>query len=269
MGYSMIHVSELNIFPVKSFQGMSVQSCFVDDFGPQWDRRLMLINESGRFVTQRQLPLMSQMSASITGQVLTLTSPSSTFSLDLPSLELLDKSITVQVWNDSVHALLLTNEVNQWLSNELKTNIRLCFISSNTLRQVDLDYAKLGDKTGFSDGFPFLIMSQASLDFLSQQVGFELSSQRFRPNIVVSGCDAFEEDTWKSIVINGISFDIVKPCSRCVIPTIDPKTSIKQPEVMQVLLKHRKKDKAVYAGQNMIHRGQGQISVGDLVNVVN
>ena len=91
---------------------------------------------------------------------------------------------------------------------------------------------------------------------------------RFRPNIVVSGCEAFAEDTWKKIAINGIEFDVSKPCSRCVIPTIDPATAVKQPDVMQVLLKQRKIGKKIYFGQNLIHRGTGTLSVNDHVEIL-
>ena len=85
----------------------------------------------------------------------------------------------------------------------------------------------------------------------------------------MSGCEAFEEDQWKKIKINGIEFELVKPCSRCVIPTLDLSTSQKQPDVMQVMLKHRKQGKHVMMGQNAIHRGLGVIKMGDVVELIN
>ena len=112
------------------------------------------------------------------------------------------------------------------------------------------------------------MMSEASVEFLSDQLGRELAIERFRPNIVFSGCDAFAEDQWKKIVINGIGFDIVKPCARCVIPTLDLETSEKQADVMRVMMKHRKQSDGVMVGQNAIHRHTGVLQVGQVVEVV-
>ncbi len=144
----------------------------------------------------------------------------------------------------------------------------MCFMDEDTHRQVDLEFAQQGDRTGFADGYPFLILSEASIGFLSDKLGRELAIERFRPNIVVSGCDAFAEDEWKKIVINGVEFDIVKPCARCVIPTLDLETSEKQVDVMQAMMKYRKQGKAVMMGMNAVHRQTGVLQVGQTVAVV-
>jgi uncharacterized protein YcbX len=141
-------------------------------------------------------------------------------------------------------------------------------MDEDTHRQVDLDYSEKGDRASFADGFPFLILGEKSVGFLSEQLGRELAIERFRPNIVISGCDAFAEDEWKKIVINGIEFDIVKSCARCIIPTLDLETSEKQTDVMQVMLKYRKQGKEVMVGQNAIHRQTGMLKVGQTVEVI-
>lgn len=267
-GIMSIHVSQLFIYPVKSLQGISLESISVHDFGPKWDRRFMLVDDTGRFITQRQCPSMSQVPVVLQDNTMFIGEAENQISVQLNELNALSVMSEVSVWNDQLTAKVLPKNVNDWISNKLNRSARLCFIDDATHRQVDLEFAKKGDKTGFSDGFPFLILSEASLAFLSNEVGFNLDAMRFRPNIVVSGCEAFAEDQWQAIEINGIEFDIVKPCSRCVIPTINPATSEKQPEVMQVMLKHRKKGKQVYVGQNAIHRGIGELRIGDRVKIL-
>jgi uncharacterized protein YcbX len=175
---------------------------------------------------------------------------------------------SVKVWDDQLDGQLLDGQINQWLSEQLKQSVQLVYKHENTHRQVDLEYAKKGDETGFSDGFPFLLISQSSIDFLQSHLDVSISMERFRPNISVHGCEPFEEDSWKRIAINDVEFELVKPCSRCVIPTIDLETGEKQNQVMQVMLEHRKRGKNVYVGQNLIHRGVGEIRVGDRLEVL-
>lgn len=263
-----IQVSQLFHFPVKSFKGTGLHQMTLDAFGPQWDRRFMLVDPNGRFVTQRQCPLMGQISACVMNEYLTLTFGNEKKVLNLAGIDQFQQFKFVKVWDDEVNARLIEGDISTWLSDILKREVTLCFMDADTHRQVDLDFAQLGDRASFSDGFPLLIVSQASIDFLSKELGRELSVERFRPNIVVSGCEAFAEDTWEKIVINGIELDIVKPCSRCVIPTLDLNTSEKQPDVMQVMLKHRKQGKKVMMGQNALHRGLGILEVGCEVEVV-
>jgi uncharacterized protein YcbX len=263
-----IHVSQLFHFPVKSLKGTQLNQMTLDAFGPQWDRRFMLIDSNGRFVTQRQCPLMGQISVSILDDQLTLKYQAQEAGLDLATLNQFDQFQLVKVWDDEVNARLIEGDINAWLSDILQRDVTLCFMDADTHRQVDLEFAQLGDRASFSDGFPFLIISEASVAFLSDELGRELSVERFRPNIVVSGCDAFAEDNWKRIAINGVEFDIVKSCSRCVIPTLDLNTSEKQPDVMQVMLKHRKQGKKVMMGQNAVHRGLGVLEVGQVIEVL-
>lgn len=260
-----LQVSQLFHFPVKSFKGISLDQMEIDQFGPKWDRRFMLVDNTGRFVTQRQSALMGQIQASVENNVLNLGYAGEQKTINLPEITQYEQYKTVTVWGDDVNARVIDGDVNSWLSDILQRDVQLCFMDSDTHRQVDLDYAQPGDQTSFADGFPFLIISQASIDFLSNELGRTLSAERFRPNILVSGCEAFAEDQWKRISINNIEFDIVKPCSRCVIPTLDLKTVQKQPDVMQVMLKHRKQGKKVMMGQNALHRNKGVLSVGQEV----
>lgn len=228
----------------------------------------MLVDQSGRFLTQRQCPTMGRIAVKVTGEQLCLKHGSVKKFLNLGKLHQFDEHRSVRVWKDEVNARVIRHDINQWISAILQRDVVLCFMHEDSHRQVDPEFARQGDRASFVDGFPFLIMSEASVGFLSDQLGRQLSIERFRPNIVVSGCGAFAEDEWQKIAINGIELDIVKPCARCVIPTLDLETSAQQVDVMQVMLKYRKQSKGVMVGQNAIHRQTGLLQIGQAVAVL-
>lgn len=263
-----VSIQQLYYHPIKSLGGISSSSLIIEAFGPKNDRQMMVVNQGGKFVTQRQKPIMSQIKVEDLGDSLTLNLDEESVSVKWPDFSEHKEAQLVRVWDDELEGQLIHGDVNAWLSKHLNQNVQLVYKHVDTHRQVDLDFAKKGDQTGFSDGFPFLLISQASIDFLQSKLDFPISMERFRPNISVSGCEPFEEDTWKRILINGIEFELVKPCSRCVIPTIDLNTGEKQKEVMQVMLEHRKRGKNVYVGQNLLHRGVGEISIGDEIEIL-
>jgi uncharacterized protein YcbX len=138
---------------------------------------------------------------------------------------------------------------------------------------VDLGYAQQGDRTAFSDGFPLLLISQASLDDLNSRLTQNqqqpVTMNRFRPNLVVSGCEAFAEDGWKKIRIGEITFRIVKPCSRCVIPNIDIETAERGNEPARMLASYRKRDNKIFFGQNVIAENEGELTIGMPVENIN
>ncbi|WP_436872702.1 MOSC domain-containing protein [Acinetobacter haemolyticus] len=263
-----MHVSQLFHYPVKSLRGNALTEMEIDSFGPKWDRRWMLVDHEGRFITQRQCAIMGQISVEVFAETVRFEFQGDevTLSLEEAQGQVDDRLITV--WQDQLQGNRIDHPVNQWFSQILGREACLVFMPQRTLRQVDLEYAQQGDRVGFADGFPFLIIGEASVEFLAEKVGFPLDVQRFRPNIVISGCEAFAEDHWKQIQIGEIKFDLVKPCSRCVIPTIDLKTSQKQPEVMQAMLAYRKQGNKVMMGQNALHRGIGAISLGQEIQIL-
>ncbi len=263
-----IHVSKLFYYPIKSFPGIACEQLNINSWGPFRDRRLMLVDEQGACITQRQCRIMALISVSDDEESLTLVYEGREISLAWSKLcqTTLNKSVTVL--GDKVIGQMVSGEINDWLSQILQRKVNLAYMADDTHRQVDLAYAPLGTRTGFSDGFPFLIVSQESITSLQQELTFELDVRRFRPNIVLSGCDAFSEDEWKIISINHIEFELVKPCARCIIPSIDLKSGLIQKEVMQVMEVHRKKDNQLYLGQNALHRGQGSIEVGHRVEII-
>ena len=158
------------------------------------------------------------------------------------------------------------DEAAHWLSQYLNVPCRLVFMPESTRRSIDADYSGVSDTVSFADGFPILLISEASLAELSTRLKRPVSMSRFRPNIVISGCDAFAEDGWKSIRINEVEFSVAKACARCSMPTIDQNTAEIDREIMTGLAEFRRaKDKQIYLGQNLINQGEGTIHVGDEV----
>jgi uncharacterized protein YcbX len=265
----MIKLTEINIYPVKSMAGITLQSSAIDAMGLQYDRRWMVVSPTGKFITQRSHPQMALIQPHLNGGQLTLSS----FGLDDHIVPLADANSprkTVQVWNDTVQAQHLSAETDHWLAHTLGEPCHLVYIDAQEVRQCDLSYAKQGDRTGFSDGFPLLLISQASLDDLNAKLNETVTMQRFRPNLVVSGCEAFAEDTWQSMQINTLSFHIVKPCSRCIITTVNPQLGfVNSPEPLQTLATYRKVDNKIYFGQNVIHQQTGHIHLGEGILIKN
>jgi len=174
----------------------------------------------------------------------------------------------VMVWADSCAALDAGDEAASWLSSLLGKPLRLCYMPEQTHRQVDMQFGQQGDRVSFADGFPFLLCNTASLQLFSAGLGREMDILRFRPNIVISGAEAFAEDNWQRIRIGDIEFDLVKPCARCAIPTVNLVDASREADVFTMLRKLRQRGDEVYFGQNMIHRGQGNIRLGDEVKIV-
>lgn len=272
---SSCYVSDLFYYPIKSFKGISVDSALVDDFGICNDRRFMLVNDEGMFITQRTHPQLSQLSASLkqspSNSILSLT----IFSGDMGVLNfdieefrrLSENQSKVVIWNDSVAAIVLKNKQTERLSEFLDINVRLGYMPDSSFRQVDRQYFSEDKRVSFADGYPFLLTSEVSLSDLNSRLVKPIPMTNFRPNVVISGgISAFAEDDWKRMTIGDISFELVKPCSRCVMTTINPlgvKSEDKEP--LKTLSKYRKNEFGICFGQNLVHLSQGEIRKGDLV----
>lgn len=261
-----VYVSQLNIYPVKSLRGISMTTMRIARKGPCFDRHWMLIDEKGNFLTQRKLPRMALIDTAINESTLTLTYQDKQFDLpiELPRLP----SQKVSVWRDVVEVCDLGDGVAGWLSSILDKPCRLVVMSPEYERQVDLNYGRQGDIIGFADGFSVLLIAEASLEDFNRHLSNKITMQRFRPNIVVAGCEPFAEDSWQKLCIGDLVFDVAKPCTRCVIPTIDPNTADRSPEIWHALQDYRQKDGKVFFGQNLIHRAEGEIKVGDTVEIL-
>ena len=266
---SSIRVSQLNIYPVKSTRGLSLSDLCIGPLGPHMDRRWMIIDaDNGHFITQREHSRLCLVGATLSGTALTLTAPTLDPLLVSQQQSQSGSSRQVKIWQDWVEAFDCGDQAAQWLSSFLKTSVRLVFMADDCHRLVDQNFSQQSECVSFADGFPILLISESSLEDFNQHIDSPIHMNRFRPNIVVSGCAAYAEDHWQTIQIGLLSFELVKPCSRCVIPSIDPQTANKQVEISKALAKHRRRDGAVYFGQNLVANEQGIISVGDQVTVL-
>lgn len=267
----MLSLSGLYRYPLKSGRGEALQRSAVDGLGLHGDRRWMLVDaDNGRFITQRLLPQMSQLSALYDARGgLTLSAPGrDDLSVALPDPE--QDLRGVIVWRDSLRVPDAGDAAAAWLSDLLGKSCRLVQVPEGRTRQVDTAYAQRGDHVAFADGFPLLLIGQASLEDLSQRVGQPLSMLRFRPNLVVTGSEPYAEDSWKRIRIGEVEFDVAKGCSRCILTTIDPQTGERnaQREPLATLKTYRERDGDVFFGQNLLPRGVGELQLGMTVEVL-
>ncbi|MCY4044456.1 MAG: MOSC domain-containing protein [Cellvibrionales bacterium] len=262
-------VADCWVHPIKSLAGFKVPRLTFDQKGPEEDRRFMLVDDRGKFVTQRQKSQLSQVNVQPEPSAYLLTSPDGTNTLRLNKIGAEGKRIPSRVWEDALDLYDQGDEAARFFSTICEQSVRLVYQSAACQRSIDPDYDNANREVSLADGFPVLLINQASIDVLTNDYGRLILPERFRANILVSGLDAFEENTFREITIGEQVFEVVKPCSRCVIPTIDPKTGIKEPKVWQTLKKHcLGEDGQIYFGQNLIPKNRSQVRQGDAVFVV-
>ena len=259
-------LGEIILYPIKSVGGISVKQWPVVKTGLLYDRQWMLIDEHGQFLSQRKLPKMALIKTAIQDDQLMVSAPTMTdLSIALKPAE--GEWLEANVWEYTGQARSVSAEVDQWFSQFLELPCRLVYHPEESLRSVDPDYALDTDSVAFSDGFPFLLVSENSLNVLNESAQLNLTMARFRPNLVVTGCKAYAEDAWREIRIAEIDFRLPKPCSRCSIPAIDPDTALIEKAPLTALNNTRKWQNKVYFGQNAIHNQTGFLSVGDEVHI--
>lgn len=262
----MSFVDNISIYPIKSAAGIDLSVSWVDNFGLSFDRRFVLSDPNGKFITARTDPTLCLVQVHITPDGIMLNAP------NMPSLKVSysvfsEQYQSVTVWNDSIEAQHCLAQYDMWFSQYLGRPCQLMFFGEKSQRKVE----KFSNSVAFADGYPLLLISQASLNDLSSKAGMELSMKRFRPNIVVNDTDAFEEDSWEHIRIGEVEFELVKPCSRCVFTTVEPSTGQfhHQKEPIKTLASYRQVEGGdVMFGQNLVPLNQGSIKQGDKVEVM-
>jgi len=259
-----IRLTGLNIYPIKSARGIPLDASPVDEFGLRYDRRWMVVDESGVFLSQRSHPRLALVAPALRDGTLEVTAPG------MPQLELpLHPSQTVttqvRVWDDVCLATWLGEPAAHWFSEFLGTGCSLVYMAETVIRPADPTFAPPPARVSFADGFPFLIISQESLADLNGRLSHPLPMNRFRPNLVVAGGEAFAEDSWKKIEVGGVRLRMVKPCGRCVVTTTDQATAARGTEPLRTLATYRKVDGEVTFGQNAVHESTGGLRIGDPV----
>jgi len=263
----MIQVSGLFIYPIKSCGGRAVESATLDAKGFVDDRRFMIVDDAGCFLTQRELPSLALISPRSDADTLSLTAPGMT-PVSIPIVRGPGNE-TVTVWDDTCSAIDQGDVVGAWLSAFLAARCRLVRLADDTVRRVDPTYATSpDDEVSFADAYPLLLIGEASLADLNGRLDAPLPMNRFRPNVVVSGSEPYAEDTWRSIEIGDVRAQVVKPCVRCVTTTVDQATGDRGKEPLRTLATYRKGPRGVMFGQNVIHTTAGTINVGDDLRVI-
>lgn len=264
----MLTVSELYIYPIKSLGGIALNSALLIERGFKYDRRWMLVDANNQFLTQREVNAMAFLKAQLGEQGLLITNISKPGEEVLVPFEpTVAETEMVDVWSSRCRGQRVSDEVDAWFSKQLGFACKLFFMPDTTRRYVDGRYAHNKEITSFTDGYPLLLIGQASLDDLNSRLEEPLPMNRFRPNIVFTGGTPFEEDYLKHFDINGIPFFGVKPCARCVMTTINQQTAEKAKEPLKTLSTYRLKNKKILFGQNLLHQGTGIISIGDTLTV--
>jgi hypothetical protein len=265
-----MHLSEINIYPIKSLKGISLNEAKIEDRGLSFDRRWMLVDEDDKFLTQREFPKMATLTTEIYDDHLKVVNGGA--ALEIPHEAGSDVTASVTIWNSTgLKAEVYDSSVNRWFSERLGAACKLVRMPDATKRIVNPNYAvrKHEDTVSFADGYPFMLISESSLTDLNSRLEAPLPMNRFRPNFVVSGSDAFAEDGWKKIRIGETVFHVVKPCERCVITTIDQTRGEKGKEPLKTLNTYRSFDGKVLFGQNLIAESAGSvIKIGDEVEIL-
>lgn len=265
----MIELTQINIYPVKSCKGMTVTRAALTPFGLLNDRRWMAIDANGSFLSQRTIPRMALIEPLLTGNSLVLKAPD-TETIEIP-IELSTKSTrTVKIWDDVCSAQDCGDGIAQWFTKFLRIDSRLVMMGSTFDRSVTAKYSKHRDLVSFADAFPLLLISSASLHDLNERLDLPIPMNRFRPNLVVSGCEPYAEDHWKRFKLGELSFDVSKPCARCTVPTVDQTNGTKGKEPLITLSTYRKgNNNDVFFGQNLINEQKsGELVLGMEVSVL-
>lgn len=262
-----IRLTQLFVYPLKSGRGIRLDEAAVDTTGLLHDRRFMVVDEEGVFLTQRQDPRLTLIVPAMEGDRLRLAAPGME-DLVLPLEPEGHADVRTRVWEDVVDALAVGAHADDWMSTFLGSPRRLVHFPRDGVRPVDPEYARKGDRVAFADGYPFLLANEASLEDLNRRMDARLEMERFRPNLVVAGAGAFAEDGWREIRIGEVPFRVVKACARCAITTVDPATAAVGHEPLRTLAGYRRRNGKVMFGQNAVHDGSGMLRTGDAVRVL-
>lgn len=253
----------IHVYPIKSLGGHPLATARLTDRGLEHDRRWMLVDDAGTFQTQRELGAMACLHTAPADDGFRVTDLRDGSSLELPWTIVNGVDHRAVVWSDAVRTWRGEAAWDHWFSERLKRRLHLVYMPDAAKRRTDGRYAK--GLTSLSDGFPYLIVSQASLDDLNARLGSPVPMDRFRPNLVIDGGVAFQEDDWTTIRIGHATFQLVKPCARCVVVTTDQRTGERGKEPLRTLATFRGARNKVMFGVNALGDADGMVRVGDLV----
>ncbi|WP_205957407.1 YcbX family protein [Pantoea stewartii] len=265
----MITLSRLFIHPVKSMRGLQVSHAWAANSGLTFDRIFMVTEPDGTFITARQFPEMVQFTPAVTPEGLFLQAPDGSQSL-IRFADFTQTEAPTEVWGNTFTARIAPEAINQWLSAFFPRPVQLRWTGPQPSRRVKR-FTEV--PLGFADGYPYLLVNNASLGDLQQRCPASVRVEQFRPNLVVSGAPAWDEDNWAEITVGQVHFAVPKPCSRCVFTTVSVENGQKHPDgqplaTLQGFRTAQDGSGDIDFGLNLIALNSGIIRVGDDVKVV-
>lgn len=257
----MIRVASLHLYPIKSLGGLALASSEVEPRGLRLDRRWMLVDEEGVFLSQRTIERMALFRVQVSDSGLTVTGPSGE-RFEVPH-DPVQERLTVRVWQSEVEAVRVSDEADAWFTAEMGQSARLVYMPDETIRTTHPDFSQPGDHVGFADALPVLVAGEASLADLNARLEVPIPMNRFRANIIVSGSEPYAEDTWTGFTLGGVRFRHAKSCGRCRVTTTDQETAVVGKEPLKTLATYRRRENSVIFGTYYIPETWGRIAVGD------
>ncbi len=272
-GPALASLASIHIYPLKAARGLDLRESLVEPWGLEGDRRWLLVDKAGRFVSQREEPAMARVTVRHSGDGLTVSAAGrQTLLMPAPPGDGASETLDVSVWGSTVMAAAAGPAADAWFSEFLGRAVRLVYLDDPTRRAVDPEFGADGDVVSFADGFPLLLTNAASLtalcDWLTEDGHEPVPMSWFRPSVVVAGFAPWAEDGWRRIRIGAVSFRVVKPCGRCVVTTIDQVTGEVGRQPLKMLGRRRRIGTDLVFGQNMIPEAPGIIRIGDQVEIL-
>jgi uncharacterized protein len=270
-----VAVASIHIYPLKAARAVDLDDALVQPWGLAGDRRWLLVDETGRFISQREEPAMTRVVvryAGPGGDVSVSSDGHGEMSFAAPAPETGAKMLSVTVWSATVLAAAAGKDADKWFSAFLDRPVHLVYLDDPTRRPVDPEYGAPGDVVSFADGYPLLLTNAGSLDTLADWLvetgAAPVPMNRFRPNVVVTGAEPWAEDRWRRVKIGDVGFRVAKPCGRCVVTTTDQRTGERGSQPLKMLGRRRRFGQQLVFGQNLIPDGTGTIRTGDPVQIL-
>lgn len=260
-------VAELWVYPIKSLPGVSVHSSPALQRGLKWDRRFMLVDETDTFMTVRKDPSLYDFHIVLEENRIIIHHERHSEPLEILLEDGSDTYRNVSIWADRVSAQVVSQECNDWFSKVLGKTCRLVKFGALSTRLISSKWNRGGEEVSFADGYPYLILSSASLKDIAVRSGTPADIRRFRPNIFIKNTTPYEEFLWSRIQIDEVIFQGLKPCGRCVVTTLDPDTKEGGKEPLRSLADLHFPQKAVFGQHAKLHT-PGLVSVGSQVKIL-
>jgi uncharacterized protein YcbX len=257
----VVRVASLHVYPIKSLGGASVAASTVDGRGLRHDRRWMLVDETGTFLSQRTIAPMALFRVGLFPDRLDVTGPTGDV-LSIPHVTAAER-IPVRVWNSEVEAARVSDAADAWFTAQMERPARLVYMPDDVVRPTHPDYTLPGDRVGFADAFPVLVAGEASLDDLNSRLETPIPMNRFRPNIVVTGSEPYAEDEWPAFVLGGVRYRRAKRCGRCRVTTTNQDTAEVGVEPLRTLATYRRDGNSVQFGTYFVPESEGAVAVGE------